>query len=184
MPENQGHATVYGLALHHTEVSGTTLFLPEPSWLPLKELPIVACVSFDDDPDRIAAALSLARQCPGSAAVQVKANVKPWQKGRQVSLLRIFGRLLHSLMTQARWPKDRPLVLLVNTNCGKTIGNYATNWGQSFLPIIVLDEIPDRSAKFVTIGQEHGVLVPVSFFGMHHEFTFAADRVCGNPTHP
>ena len=30
IPENMGRATVYGLALHSTEVSGTTIFLSHP----------------------------------------------------------------------------------------------------------------------------------------------------------
>ncbi|WP_022666107.1 ethanolamine ammonia-lyase reactivating factor EutA [Desulfospira joergensenii] len=178
MPENRGHATVYGLALYHTEISGTTLFLPNPAWLPLKELPIVARLKIDHGPDRISRALGLARQCSTSAAVQVMAEPGHSGKGHGPDQFRQFGMHMKTMMTKAQWPEDRPLVLLVNSNCGKTLGNYATQWGQIPLPIIVLDEIPDRDAKFVTIGREQGVLVPVSFFGMHHETSPAAAGIC------
>jgi len=33
----------------------------------------------------------------------------------------------------------------------------------------VIDEIPDRHARFVQLGQPHQTIVPVSFFGMSQE---------------
>lgn len=169
MPETRGHATVYGLALHHTEISGTTLYLPNPhQWLPLKDLPVVGRLRIDDPAHCITEALSLARKCNTGGAIQVTGLTCRSDGSPEVADFRNFGRHLAAAMNAMAWPGDRPLVLLLNNNCGKTVGNYATGWGRQPLPILVLDEIAQRDAQFVTIGRPKGALVPVSFFGMHH----------------
>ncbi len=168
MPESRGHATVYGLALHHTEISGTTLFLPAPQLLPLKDLPVVARLKIDDKESRISHGLKMVRKCQTGGAIQVNGTPGRSESRQAVECFRRFGRLLGALMKEADWPEDRPVVLLMNSNCGKTVGNYATGWKQYALPLLVLDEIPDRDTQFVTIGRKKGALVPVSFFGMHH----------------
>jgi len=171
MPESRGHATVYGLALHHTEISGTTLFLPNPEWLPLKDLPVVARLRVDDKASRISHALKMVQKCKAGGAIQVTGTPGHADSHQPVTRFRRFGRLLGALMKDADWPADRPVILLMNSNSGKTVGNYATGWRQHALPLLVLDEIPDRDTQFVTIGRKKGALVPVSFFGMHHETT-------------
>src|SRR4029079_2312570 len=45
--QNAGRATVHGLLKHHTELSGATLYLPDPERLPLKDVPILGHVSID-----------------------------------------------------------------------------------------------------------------------------------------
>src|SRR5690606_34668370 len=45
VPEGLGHATVFGLLRHSTEVSGATLYLPNPGRLPLSDVPLVGRVS-------------------------------------------------------------------------------------------------------------------------------------------
>lgn len=169
IPENRGHATVYGLALHHTEISGTTLFLPHPERLPLKDLPVVARLKIDDGLNRIAEGLMMARKCASGGAIQVAGDPPHQNGGHSAERFRRFGRHLETVMTTAQWPDDRPLVLLLTDNCGKAVGNYATRWGRHALPLLVLDEIPEREAHFVTIGRKRGALVPVSFFGMYRE---------------
>lgn len=179
MPENRGHATVYGLALHHTEISGTTLFLPDPERLPLRDLPVVARLRIDDGLNRVAEGLMMALRCAAGGAVQVTGTATRQHGGHSVKNLRQFGRHLETVMTNAQWPDDRPLILLLADNCGKAVGNYATRWGMRDLPLVVLDEIPDRDARFVTIGRKRGALVPVSFFGMHHEPSVIGSEVLG-----
>ena len=158
MPESRGHATVYGLALHHTEISGTTLFLPDSQWLPLKDLPVVARLRVDDAAGRISHGLEMVRKCQAGGAIQVTGAPGHADSHQAVARFRRFGRLLGALMKEADWPADRPVVLLMNSNCGKTIGNYATGWRQDALPLLVLDEIPDRDTQFVTIGRKKGAL--------------------------
>ena len=62
-----------------------------------------------------------------------------------------------------------PLVLLLESNIGKTLGNYLSNWGQRPESLLVIDEIPDRQAQFIHVGRPLKQVVPVSFFGMSQE---------------
>ncbi|MEY3883828.1 MAG: ethanolamine utilization protein EutA, partial [Pseudomonadota bacterium] len=59
------------------------------------------------------------------------------------------------------------LLILVEENIGKVLGNYISDWGQSMQNLIVIDEVPHRNAHFVNVGRLHQQMVPVSFFGMH-----------------
>src|SRR5437773_9911846 len=59
IPMNFGHATVYGLSLYGTEVSGTTLYLPDPGVLPLRDLPIVAKLRMEVSADDVRRAVDL-----------------------------------------------------------------------------------------------------------------------------
>jgi ethanolamine utilization protein EutA len=47
IPEHKGRATVVGLTLHSTEISGNTVYLPKPDCLPLRDLPIIAKLAPD-----------------------------------------------------------------------------------------------------------------------------------------
>jgi ethanolamine utilization protein EutA len=55
----------------------------------------------------------------------------------------------------------------VASNIGKTLGSYATHWGRLPIDLIVIDEVPPRTAHFASLGSLCNNVVPVSFFGMH-----------------
>ena len=57
-------------------------------------------------------------------------------------------------------------MFLTENNIGKTLGSYLTNWGSLPYQILVIDEIPDRNARFIHVGNPFQSIVPVSFFGM------------------
>ena len=61
----------------------------------------------------------------------------------------------------------KPLVLLIEGNFGKTLGNYITHWGKLSLALVVIDEVAMRDAHFVNLGKLQQGLVPVSFYGMY-----------------
>ena len=63
-------------------------------------------------------------------------------------------------------PPTRPLVLLTTGNFGKTLGQYATRWGQVDTTLVVIDEVSNRSAHFAMIGKPHNGLIPVAFHGL------------------
>ena len=81
-------------------------------------------------------------------------------------LLKRWASAWHELLIEQNTPPTRPLVLLATGNFGKTLGQYATRWGQADASIIVIDEVPNRSAHFATIGKPHNGLIPVSFHGL------------------
>lgn len=160
VPEQRGRATVYGLALHSTEVSGATMFLPDAGVLPLRDLPVVARLPIDADLEPIGAAIGLARRHVQGACIQLLG--KAAAEGGIKRLGERIGQVLGRAPTT-----DRPLVLLLEANLGKTLGNYATDWGRAPFNLVVVDEVPDRHAHFANIGRPRDGMVPVSFYGMH-----------------
>lgn len=163
VPENRGRATVYGLTLHNTEISGSTLFLPRPEALPLKDLPIVARLSVRASRQQLEAALELALSSRDGACLQLLDG------GQAPGLeeIRHLGALLCRALGTARPAAQWPLVLLLESNVGKVLGNYATDWGRSSCNLIVIDEVRERSAHFINLGTPHQHIVPVAFYGVH-----------------
>lgn len=174
-PENMGRATVYGLTLHNTEISGSTMFLPSPERLPLKDIPIVARLPIDADVDEVVRVFSIAGKRPKGACVQIVApheennaqnSLNP-SGGETLARIKGLGICLAEGLKKVSFSLEIPLIILAPDNYGKALGNYATNWRQSRENLIVIDEIPDRNAHFVNIGRLHRNIVPVSFYGVH-----------------
>jgi ethanolamine utilization protein EutA len=164
VPENRGRATCYGVALHSTEISGTTLFLPDATMLPLHDVPVLGRIGIDEDVAQLAATLALARHCHTAAAVLL--DVGDTGQSIGVDRLRNLGRRLAEAFIDAGVGSDSPLVVLVNQNVGKALGHYATDWGRLPTRLIVIDEVPGRRAHFVNLGRLHRQVVPVSFYGL------------------
>jgi ethanolamine utilization protein EutA len=173
IPENMGRATVYGLTLHSTEISGSTIFLSDNDMLPCRDIPIVARLSLDADADRIRHALSLAGAGSNGACIQVlsgedDARRRPAETEipicESLKSIKSFGEKLREACTRIKY--KQPLVVLAPHNYGQVLGNYASNWRQEAFQFIVIDEIPDRQAHFVNIGRLHNNIVPVSFYGV------------------
>jgi ethanolamine utilization protein EutA len=164
VPENRGRATCYGITLHSTEISGTTLFLPQPAVLPLTDIPILGRLGADDEPQRLLETLALARSCPAGAALHL--DLGTTADGMGVETLRRLGERLSAAIAAAALPAELPLVLLVNQNVGKALGQYATGWGRQPFNLIVIDEVPARRAHFVNLGRLQRQVVPVSFYGL------------------
>jgi ethanolamine utilization protein EutA len=162
VPENKGRATVQGLTLHSTEVSGTTLFLPIPGMLPLRDLPVVASVTGETNRAALGAALRLAGGSERGACLQLL-----WDEAMpSLAQIRKFGMDFAGALSDVPSKSSAPLVLLTTANAGKAIGNYATGWQQDHRHLIVIDEIPVRNAQFVNLGRPRHGVVPVSFYGL------------------
>lgn len=155
-----GRATVLGLAVHHVQLCGGTFYLPRPGILPLAELPIVGRLTDDASDEQIDSVLRLARCGNRGACLAIHVS------DVRAASIRSLGNRLAERFERISFPHDRPLVVLLNANVGKTLGNYATRWGRLAVTLVVLDELPDRGAAFVTLGTPSGQLVPVSFYGV------------------
>lgn len=163
VPENRGRATVYGLTLHNTEISGSTLFLPRPQVLPLKDLPIVARLPTRASLNQLVDAITLAATSSGGACLQLLDD------GTAPGLddIRQLGARLASAIARVQPPADWPLVLLLESNAGKALGNYASDWGRQPCNLVVIDEVRERHAHFINLGKPHQQIVPVAFYGVH-----------------
>lgn len=174
VPENMGRATVYGLAIHSTEVSGSTLFIPRQPILPLRDLPIVGRMSMNADRKKIAELISLVAKSAGGGAIHITTEAEELhQEGilqgppvENLERVKCLGQKICDVLLAEDAMADKPLLLLVPHNCGKSLGNYATNWRKAAVNLIVIDEILDRSAHFVNVGSMYNNIVPVSFYGV------------------
>lgn len=163
VPENRGRATVYGLTLHNTEISGTTLFLPRPHVLPLKDLPIVARLDTSASQAQLVDAISMARSSRGGACLQLlDSGNTPGLEG-----IRQLGGRLAAAIAQVGPDADWPLVILLESNAGKALGNYASDWERLPVNLLVIDEVRERHAHYVNLGKPQQQIVPVAFYGVH-----------------
>jgi ethanolamine utilization protein EutA len=166
VPENQGRATVYGLTLHNTEVSGQTLFLPNENALPLSDLPIIAKLSLNMPMEQWKRAFALAASLQHGSCIHIVDFAKPKLKD-----IRNLAKSIKTHYSNSHYPNEHPLVILVEANIGKALGQYCSDWGKHMQNLIVIDEVPLRHAQFVHIGRLYQQILPVSFFGMHNKET-------------
>jgi ethanolamine utilization protein EutA len=159
VPAGLGRATVYGLAVHSTEISGATLFLPHPELLPLTDLPILGSFSVNSTAQDLEALVALAARATAGACLQVRGDLTETATGKAL------GERLAAVLATPHFPAGTPLVLLVAGNIGKTLGQYATRWGRLPVALVVLDELPHRPAHFASIGRPCQNLIPVAFHG-------------------
>jgi ethanolamine utilization protein EutA len=160
-PPNAGRATVYGLLLHATQVSGSTVYLSDPALLPMRDVPIFGRVTFDSTADQIRDIFQLVRRSAAGGCVLVALD---HADGLGV---RTLGERLASTIQSSPFPRETPLVLLVRENVGKALGGYASQWGTLPVKLVVLDEVEPLDARFVQIGRIREQVVPISFYGMN-----------------
>jgi ethanolamine utilization protein EutA len=157
-PAAAGRATVYGLLRHNVDISGATVFLPDPHPLPLHDLPLFGNLSETTSDSEVLERLALASARGGAYRVECNPTA---------TAVKMFGTRLARSLRDARVPADRPMVLFVRSNIGKVLGEYITGWGTEPRSLIVIDEIDCRDAQYVQVGAPRGSVLPVSFFGFN-----------------
>jgi len=160
VPEGLGRATVYGLVKHNTELSGSTLYLPRPERLPLKNIPIVGTLGLETTDYEMAALVDLAGRGTPGGCIQVDLV------SADLATVRDLGNRLANVIEARPLSRDRVLVLLVPENLGKVFGNYVSRWGTLEIDLIVIDEVPSRDAQFLHLGRMQQGIVPVWLYGM------------------
>jgi ethanolamine utilization protein EutA len=160
IPSGGGRATVYGLLRHCTQVSGNTLFLPDPQVLPLRNVPIIGSISPSSSDGEIDDRLNLAARSSTGCAMLVNLG------SDDQSNVQAIGKRLGAALVRTSFPRKRPLILIVDQNVGKILGNCITSWGNLPINLIVVDEVNVRAAQFVQLGKLQNHVVPVSLFGI------------------
>jgi ethanolamine utilization protein EutA len=160
IPTGGGRALVLGLLRHSTQVSGSTIFLPDPAVLPLRNLPIVGSIDPDSTDAEIDDRVHVAARSSSGAALTVRF------KSTDHTNVQMLGRKLAASLIRNQFPAKKPLALVVDCNVGKALGNCITDWGRIPVRLIVVDELNVRDAQFVQLGKLHDQILPVSFFGV------------------
>lgn len=155
-----GRATCLGLLRHTVRLSGTSLHLPRPGMLPLADLPIVGTFTPADDDGALTHLLDLARRSPSGAGVRLE-GLAP-----TAAAVRAIGERIGRVLESLSWPHDLPLVLLLDSDCGKALGACVTRFGALDLPIVAIDALDLPHAAFAAIGAAVDGAVPVSFHGL------------------
>jgi ethanolamine utilization protein EutA len=161
IPAGSGRATVYGLLQYSTQVSGNTLFLPDSSVLPLRNVPIVGSLSLTSTDEDVCGLLDLIGRSPKGGCLRVKLGADG------ESTIPQLGRRLAGMLEKNLLPVGHPLILVMEENLGKVLGSYVTNWGRKPCNVVVIDEIKPRDARFIQVGGLRNHVVPVSFHGMN-----------------
>jgi ethanolamine utilization protein EutA len=159
-PDAGGRATVFGLLRHGTQVSGSTIFLPHPQDLPLRDLPILGTLSQRSPETVVAEMVRLAQGSPCGAALRIVLE------NLDGDSIRSFAQRLSQALQTQHFPPGLPLVLFVEQNLGKVLGQYVTDWGSLPFHIVVIDEIVCQHSQYAHIGAMHDQVLPVSFFGL------------------
>ena len=161
IPEHKGRATVVGLTLHSTEISGSTVYLANATCLPLRDLPIIAKWAADSSIEQWQNTFALASKRPAGVCIQITACNSSLEQVRTLA-----SQIKHALQTNIHAP-SQPIVILLEANIGKALGNYISDWGQLDYNLMVIDEVAPRDAHFVHIGSVQQGMIPVSFFGLN-----------------
>jgi ethanolamine utilization protein EutA len=165
VPEHKGRATVVGLTLHSTEISGSTVYLPKPDCLPLRDLPIIAKLSANSPTEQWQNAFALAaKRQAGSQTYAVCIQITACNN--KLEQVRSLATQIKHALHANKYAPSQPIVILVEANIGKALGNYISNWGQLDYNLIVIDEVALRDAHFVHIGRLQQGMIPVSFYGL------------------
>jgi len=160
-PASAGRATALGLMRHCTEVSGSTLFLPDPTLLPLADVPIFGTIGSATDDVRLQAMVELVQRSQRGGCLIVETE------SHGAASLRTMGERLAGTLEHAAFRPEQLLVLLVRKNIGKALGQYVTRWGAQPWRVVVIDEVTPRDAQYVRVGRPRSGIVPVSFYGLN-----------------
>jgi len=163
VPTAQGRATVYGLLRYNTQVSGSTIHLPDRGVLPLSDLMILGTVRPETTMTDLTRLLALGSRAAGGSCLRVELG------SADRETVRVFADRLRTAWDAPLAPRATTLVLLLRENVGKALEGYLTDWGAKPRPIVVIDEIDARAGQFVHVGACHDGVVPVSLYGMSLE---------------
>jgi ethanolamine utilization protein EutA len=161
VPEHKGRATVVGLTLHSTEISGNSLYLPNPNCLPLRDMPIISKLAADASIEQWQNAFALATKKQSGACIQITTC------NNTLEQVRALASQIKDALHANEYNAFQPIVILLEVNIGKALGNYVSDWGQLDYNLIVIDEVALRDAHFVHIGRLHQGMIPVSFYGLN-----------------
>ena len=148
-------ATVIGASQFTVQVSGKTVFLPNPELLPVHNVPVVqAGFSLPQviDVDATAAAIKSAMSKMDLDPGQRLAIAFTWEGDPEYSRLEAMGRAIIKALG-AGAACDNLLLLMIDGDIGKTIGRLLAYELDLKRPLISIDGVQLKELDFVDIGE-------------------------------
>src|SRR5580704_9191909 len=153
-PGQRIRATVVGASQFTVQVSGKTIYLPDPYVLPVHNVPVVRvalAAAGDIDPGRFAAAIR-----SGLEEIELDRNGRlaisfPWHGDPEHSRLRAAGQGIVSALTPLR-DQIKLLLLMIDGDVGKTFGRLMhreLNWPGK---IVSIDGVELQELDYVDVG--------------------------------
>lgn len=164
-PHERIRATVIGASQFTVQVSGKTIYLPEPGILPVRNIPVVHLGSELPDrlePDAICAAFRRHAAVLDLRAEDALALSFTWQGDPDHARLLAMAQGIHAFAA-AGGRRLAPLFLMIDGDVGASLGRVLRQELHLEGPLAVIDGMQLRELDFVDIGElvEQTGVVPV-----------------------
>lgn len=149
-------ATVVGAGSHTTEVSGSTIFYQKEK-LPIKNIPILRLADADEEtPDLISQAIL--RQMPIYQSEEKPQPVAILLKGNRYASFSSIQKLADAMIsaTELIQKKGLPLIVMLESDIGKALGNAMHIKLQGKADVICIDGIKAQNGDYVDLGEPVG----------------------------
>ena len=148
-------ATVIGASQFTVQVSGKTVFLPEPELLPVHNVPVVQVAL--DLPDTIDVEATAARLRAGMSKMDLDPSARlalgfTWEGDPEYSRLEAMGRAIIASLGQGATSSSL-LLLMIDGDVGKTLGRLLQYELDLKRPLISIDGVQLKELDFVDIGE-------------------------------
>jgi len=152
-PGQRIRATVIGASQFTVQVSGKTIYLSEPSMLPVHNIPVVHVGrAAEDNPDGLADAIGRGLQQMGLAPAARVAIAFSWRGDPEYSRLAAAGRgIVAAVAPQGE--RAEPLFLMIDGDIGKTLGQILQH--ELNLPgqLVSIDGVTLQDLDYVDVGE-------------------------------
>jgi ethanolamine utilization protein EutA len=158
-------ATVIGASQYTVQVSGKTIYLPDPGVLPVHGVPVVPVgldLSGNIDPHAVSDAITMALKRVDLTARSRMAIAFSWKGNPEYSRLVAVGKgIVHALSSDG--DRDELLLLMIDGDVGKTFGHLLHDELGFSGKLISIDGVHLHALDFVDVGEpyEPSGVVPV-----------------------
>jgi ethanolamine utilization protein EutA len=154
-PGQRIRATVIGASQFTVQVSGKTIYLPEPAVLPVHNIPVVLLdmdLSGSIDADVLADAIRRRVAEMDLVPRDQMALAFAWHGDPEYSRLEALGRAIVQALAPAG-QRDALLILVIDGDIGKTLGRLVHRELSLPGPIVSIDGVQLQELDFVDVGQ-------------------------------
>jgi ethanolamine utilization protein EutA len=154
-PGQRIRATVIGASQFTVQVSGKTIFLPDPGVLPLHNVPVVHAgldLASTFDPAALTAAIRISLARMDLAADARMAIAFAWHGDPDYARIAAAARAIVAAVAP-NGTRKAPLLLMIDGDVGKTFGQLLRNELDFTGPLVSIDGVQLHELDFVDVGE-------------------------------